>query len=135
MTNKQFFADKVAIGLSGLCAIHCLVLPLLIVMLPSLASLPLNDERFHLWMVFAVIPISIFALFLGCRRHKNYQVLGFGVVGLVLLVTAILGEEIFGEIGEKGFTLAGAAIIAFGHFRNYRLCQQHDECHKTKQAS
>lgn len=130
MINKQFFADRVAIGLSGLCVIHCLVLPLLIVVLPSLAALPFNDEKFHLWMIFAVIPVSIFALFLGCKRHNNYQVLAFGVIGLVLLVAAVMGEELLGEVGEKALTLVGAAFIAFGHFRNYRLCQQRDDCHQ-----
>ena len=56
MSNSQIVTDKAAIGLSLLCAIHCLAFPLLVVLVPSLVALPLHNESFHFWMVVAVIP-------------------------------------------------------------------------------
>ncbi len=127
MTNLQTISDKTAIGLSLLCTLHCLALPLAIVLLPSIAALPLADEVFHLWMVFAVIPISIYALTLGCKKHKHYRLLGLGAVGLgLLIVAAFVGHDLLGEFGEKTLTVIGASIIALGHFWNYRLCQEHE---------
>lgn len=125
MSNLQTASDKTAIGLSLLCAIHCLAFPLAVVLLPSLAALPLNDEAFHIWMLVAVIPTSIYALTMGCKKHKHFRLLALGFVGISCLIAAVVvGEALHSEIFEKTFTTLGAGVIAFGHFRNYRLCQE-----------
>ncbi|WP_406609138.1 MerC domain-containing protein [Agarivorans sp. JK6] len=127
MKVTQAIGDKFAIGLSFACAIHCLVLPLLFVLVPSMVALPLHNEAFHLWMVVAVIPISAYALTMGCKQHKRTKVLLWGIAGLALLILAVaLGEDRIGEIGEKSLTLLGATLVAVGHWMNYRLCHQHD---------
>ncbi len=125
MIHLQSLTDKTAISLSLLCTIHCLFAPLLAVLLPSIAGLPLEDEAFHVWVAFAVIPISAFALTMGCKSHKRYQVIALGGIGLfILVVTALFGHEQLGDTLEKAFTIIGASIIAVGHIWNYRLCQQ-----------
>lgn len=129
MKSILALSDKLAISLSLLCTLHCLALPLALVMLPTFAALPLADEDFHLWMVIAVIPISAYALTMGCKKHKHYRLLWIGGIGLTLLILAVvLGHDLLGESWEKILTVAGASIIAFGHFLNYRLCQRHDSC-------
>jgi hypothetical protein len=117
-------ADKTAIGLSLLCAVHCLALPILIVLAPALGSLAIADESFHLWMVTVVVPVSAYALYMGCREHRKMLVLGIGAAGILLLIAAvILGHDVLGEAGERGLTLAGAALVAWSHLQNYRLCR------------
>ena len=117
-------ADKAAIGLSLLCAIHCLALPLLIALAPAVGTLAIADESFHLWMVVVVIPLSTVALFLGCRQHRHTSVLALGVLGVLVLVSAVvLGHDVLGEVGERAVTLAGAALVAWSHVQNYRLCR------------
>ncbi len=129
MKNLQILTDKAAIGLSLLCTIHCLAFPLIVVFLPSLAALQLNEEMFHIWMVVAVLPTSTYALTMGCRQHKHYRLLISGLPGLACLVLAvILGETILDEAWEKMLTSLGAGIIAYGHYRNYRLCQHQWNC-------
>ncbi len=124
MKTTQMLTDKLAIGLSLTCAIHCLALPLLLILLPSMAALQLDNEAFHLWMVIAVLPTSIYALTLGCKQHKRYQLLILGSIGLLLLIMALaLGEERIGEAGEKILTVLGASFVAIGHWFNYRLCR------------
>lgn len=128
MKTPQYLIDKTAIGLSLLCAIHCLLIPLLLVITPSLASLNIHNEAFHVWMVIIVIPTSLYALTMGCKKHQRYTLLGIGAIGLsCLLLSVALGEHILGEAGEKTLTLIGAGILAYGHYRNYRLCQQQDQ--------
>jgi hypothetical protein len=131
MKTEQVITDKMAIGLSIACAIHCLFLPVLILMLPSIVALNLDNEAFHMWMVVAVIPCSIYALFLGCKEHSRYQLFFLAFTGLVILLLAlVLGEERIGEAGEKIMTVAGAALIAVGHWLNFRLCRanEHKDC-------
>ncbi len=121
--------DKIAISLSTLCVIHCLSLPLLVALLPSFTLLSIHGEAFHFWMVVAVIPISIFALQMGCKKHKNLTIGLIGLAGLTMLLLAVMfGESHLGEIGEKGLTTLGAILIALSHVKNYRLCRKLDHC-------
>jgi uncharacterized membrane protein len=91
----------------------------------------LQNEAFHFWMIVVVLPVSVFALTLGCKQHNRYHVMIFGVIGLVLLVSAIVaGDVIFGENGEKILTILGAGFVTVGHLMNFRLCRQSgsEEC-------
>lgn len=125
MKATKNITDKFAIGLSLACVIHCLVLPLLVVLLPNFLVLQLSDEKFHFWMVIAVIPTSLYALFMGCKKHKDYRIFTIGVTGLLLLILAVtLDHELIGEIGEKSMTVIGALLIALAHFFNFRFCQK-----------
>lgn len=121
--------DKGAITLSLVCAIHCLALPLLAVLSPAAMGYFITDEAFHTWLAFIVIPFSLVALTMGCRHHKSKTIALFGLSGmLILLLTALFGHDVLGESGEKIATVVGAALIALAHFRNYRLCQEHQNC-------
>ena len=129
MKNFQILTDKAAIGLSLACTIHCLASPLIIALLPSFVALQLNDEAFHMWMVFAVVPMSVYALTMGCRQHRRYHLLTLGLLGISCLILAIvLSEALLGETGEKLLTSLGAGAIAYGHYRNYRLCRYQEQC-------
>lgn len=129
MKTVQEFADKFSVGLSILCAVHCLLLPILLVLLPSLTALQLQNEAFHFWMIVGVIPISIYALTVGCKKHQRYRLLLWGGSGLVLMVLAILlGHDLIGEYGEKVLTLVGASLVVFAHIGNFKRCQQHTNC-------
>lgn len=129
MRNVQTVADKTAIGLSTLCAIHCLMLPVAIVMLPSLLATSFGDESFHQWLLLAVIPSSAIALTLGCRKHGRWGVVTTGVLGLsVLVFTAFFGHDLLGELGEKVASIAGALLIVAGHLQNHLACRA-GRCH------
>ncbi len=116
-------ADKAAIGLSLVCALHCL-LPVAAALLPSVVLLRIEDEMFHRIMLLVVLPVSAFALLTGLRKHRNKSVLAIGVTGLLmLLVAAVIGHDIFGETGERLVTVLGSVLVAISHFRNFQLCQ------------
>lgn len=124
--TTQTICDKGAIALSLVCAVHCLALPVLAVMTPAIMGYFITDESFHRWLAFVVIPFSVFALTMGCRRHRRNAVVILGASGLLMLLfAAAFGHDILGEAGEKVATLIGAGLIALAHYRNYRLCQQH----------
>ena len=132
MLSIQF--DRAAIGISGLCIAHCLVLPIALVLAPSVTLLTvLSDEMFHKLLILLVLPTSIFALTLGCRRHKNFVVVGLASVGLMTLCfAALFGHDFVGEGLEKLFTMVGAILVALSHFFNFRLCQLKNCQNETK---
>lgn len=123
--KMQMLIERTAIALSTACAIHCLFLPVAIVVLPSLTATSLGSENFHRFLLWFVFPISALALRQGCRRHKDRIVLKFGILGLLLLIaTAFIGDDVLGENGERLLTVLGAMALAFGHICNYRLCHK-----------
>lgn len=130
--NHQTLTDRMAIGLSFLCTLHCLATPVLLAVVPSLTALALDNEAFHLWMLAAVLPISGFALTVGYSKHKHMPVLTVGGLGLLLMILAVLiGHDLLGEAGEKTLTVVGAAVVALAHYLNQRFCRQQDcRCHE-----
>lgn len=116
--------DRLAISLSFLCVAHCLLLPFAVVVLPILGASFLEGEAFHYWLLFLVIPISVYSLWLGCRKHGRFEIFTIGTFGLFLLcLIVLLGVDALGETLERLSTVAGACIIALAHLRNMRACK------------
>ena len=129
MFLKNIYYDKFAIGLSLLCTLHCLALPLLMLLLPTVSAVFLADEGFHSYMVMMVLPISSFALWVGYKQHHSFKILLQGVTGLIILsITVLLGHEQLGEVAEKLLTLLGSSFICYSHYLNYKMCQQQEHC-------
>ena len=132
MINQLFTAesgDKAAIGLSLACALHCLMVPLLLALFPSGALSGLGDERIHLGLLFLIIPISVFSLTLGCRVHKNLTVVAVGVTGICILIfSALLAHDMGGESLETAGTLLGSVIVALSHALNFKFCRSAHAC-------
>jgi len=119
MKLTQITADKFAIGLSLMCTVHCFATPVILALLPSFAVLQINAEQFHLWVLAVVLPTSLLALSLGCKKHKRTRYMACGVVGLACLIIAVLLGQ---EEAEKALTLIGSAFIALAHWFNYQQC-------------
>ena len=131
MENIQAIADKSAIALSFLCALHCLLLPAAIVLYPSTLGFLPGDESVHFALLFLVIPVSAYALIKGGKVHKSRKVFIVGISGLLVLVAAVvLGHDMLGEIGEKILTVLGSIIVIIAHVQNHLICRATDcECH------
>ena len=131
MENIQAIADKSAIAISVLCALHCLLLPAAIVLYPTTLGFLHGDESIHFALLFVVIPISAYALIKGCKVQKSPKVLITGISGLLVLVAAVvLGHDMLGEIGEKILTVLGSIIVIIAHVQNHLICRGVDcECH------
>ena len=127
MLNKKFSTinlDKIAVYLSVLCAVQCLLLPVSALLLPTLSLIPLADEWFHSLLLFFVIPTSVLAMALGCKKHKSYNIIFYGFFGvIILIISAIWGHDLFGESGEIVSTLVGTSILSYGHIQNQKLCK------------
>jgi hypothetical protein len=121
----QSVSDRVSIGLSFLCILHCVLLPTLLVLMPSAVLVFVSDESVHKALLFAIVPVGVYALFFGYKIHKKMYVLAIAVSGMVVLVsTGILEHEVLGEMGEVLLTVVGSSLIVFGHIQNVRLRKQ-----------
>jgi len=118
--NQSAALDKAAVALSGLCILHCLLMPLIIVLLPFFGHF--SDRHLHTEILLVVLPVSLIALAIGYRRHANKGVVGWGIAGLLLLIVgATLGHNLYGVVADRTLTMAGSVILAIAHYRNSRL--------------
>ena len=123
--NFQQLMDKFAISVSTLCALHCAITPIIVIMVPVLSSTFVMDEAFHQLLVALIIPSSLVALFIGCRKHQDQHVKVIGIIGLIsLTLVALVGHDLLGETGEKIATVFSSLILIWAHIRNYRLCRE-----------
>lgn len=112
--------DRIGIWLSGLCALHCLVVPV------ALALLPLWPValRWHDWahVAFAVllVPVTLVAMWGAHRRERPWGIPFSLGLGLLLVLLAIAARASLGEVGETLVTLTGSILLITGHWRNWR---------------
>ena len=131
MIKSQLLSDKLAMGLSMACVIHCFFAPAVIILAYGISSFAIEAELIHYLLLFITVPVSAFALYAGYKNHKVSSFVYSGFVGLSLLVLAVILESIVGEPGERGLTVLGSSILAFSHFKNHRICKELEceECH------
>lgn len=114
-TGKEWL-DRLAIGLSGLCLVHCLSTAVLVTVLASVGGLLLHPLIHEVGLMLAV-GFAAIALGRGIMRH-GYMLpgavggLGVGVMGGALTLPHG-GEEIVS-------TILGVALVALGHDLNRR---------------
>lgn len=126
MTSRlQSLLDGSAVAISALCAVHCLALPLLLLVFPLLGASVMTDESFHAILLWVILPTSIIAVGLAWGRHHDAWV--FALVGLgllVLVVAALWAHDHAPEWVDKTLSVAGGAVLAAGHIRNSLLCHR-----------
>ena len=117
--------DKLAIFLSGICVLHCLITPIALTILPLVAANGmLEDVLFHKAILWIVLPTSIIALFIGCLKHRDIFIVGSGVIGMLLLIIiAFFAHDLFTPLQERVLTSIAGLILAYSHVLNYRSCQ------------
>ena len=132
----QTMLDGIALSLAGMCGVHCLMMPLLLIAFPIIGSSFFVDDAFHMWMLLAVLPTTGLAIFLGCRKHKDLPVFLLSVGGFALLCIAFLshghahGYNHAAHAGhgwisrESLITTLGGIVMVTAHIRNFRLCRK-----------
>jgi len=117
MSKSTSWLDGAAVGLSALCLFHCLALPLLVAGLPFLAQF--SEGHLHAQMLVIVVPLSIVALGLGYRHHRNVRIVLAGAVGMfTLIIGATVAHTQLGLAADRLFTIVGALVLATAHFYN-----------------
>lgn len=108
--------DGAAVWLSALCLVHCLAGLVFAALLLPLGGAILNPVVHQVGLMLAV-PLALFALIQGSVRHGALIPAAVGSLGIGAMMGA---AELHGQAGEVAFTMVGVAIVALGHWMNYR---------------
>jgi len=110
--------DRLAIGLSGLCVVHCLATSVLLALMSTAGGL-LVDPLIHEIGLVLAIALGAFALGRGVLRHGQAIPAAVGAFGLGIMAGAMqLPHD--GSNGEALWTIVGVALLALGHEMNRR---------------
>jgi|TARA_B110000967_G_C18747250_1_gene490872 hypothetical protein len=117
--------DRLGITATSLCALHCILLPILLPALPLLGLSFLADHSWeHVFLIFTAMLGSV-ALFSGFKRYhrKMYPFyLLFVGVGIYWI------KHDFSEEYEAYFIIIGASLIVAAHYINLKLCNSCRDC-------
>ncbi|MBN8808148.1 MAG: MerC domain-containing protein [Sphingomonas sp.] len=109
--------DRYAMGLSGLCAVHCLASALLVALASTAGGMLLNPI-FHEVGLTIAIGLGVVALGRGIFDHGAMVPAVTGSLGLGIMAGAM--QLPHGDGGETAWTLVGVGILALGHHLNRR---------------
>jgi len=109
--------DGWAIGLSGLCALHCLATAVAVGLLSSFAGL-LEAPIIHEGGLALAILLGGLALGNGARKHGMLLPIAVGALGLGIMAGALSLPH--GAPGEIAYSVLGVLLLAFGHELNRR---------------
>lgn len=112
-------------SLSGLCVVHCLMMPVVLAALPLWSASETLHDWLHPLFLIGVVPTSVVALVStrGKPQSKSVRVLlGMGLFVIALATT--IGHEAVNPLVETAFILLGSSLLIIGHWRNERICQR-----------
>ena len=130
---KSGHADGWAIGLSGLCLVHCLALPVIAMAAPAALGLEAFHWEFHVAFLVIAAALTISAFWPGqmhgvdVRRSKRAMALAG--LGFAFMVSAVVGPL---HAHERTLTTIGVLILASAHVLNWRVrARAHKRIHQA----
>jgi hypothetical protein len=106
--------DRLAIGLSGLCAVHCVATAVLLSLMATAGGLLGNPLIHEVGLALAML-LGAAALGSGAMRHRHLVPLAIGAGGIAVMAWAMTLHE---TGWEPLFTIVGVAVLALGHRLN-----------------
>jgi hypothetical protein len=113
--------DRLAIGLSSLCLVHCIATVLLTAVLASAGAALANPAWHEIGFTIAML-IGAVALGRGYAAHRDWRPVLLGGTGLALMGVGLLGAEGLPEIAA---TMTGVTLLALAHRRNAHVGHDH----------
>lgn len=124
---SQSIFDKLGIGVSLTCAVHC-VITALVSLLPTMGVSAFGPtmEWMELPLLFGALCVGLFALLPTYFRehHKPLPLVLFGI-GICFIVAS----RFVAELMETALTVIGIAFVATAHVVNLRLHARHHTEH------
>ncbi len=111
---KNGTMDRVAMTLSGLCVVHCLVTALLFGTLSTVGGL-LGSPLIHEAGLVLALVLGVVALGNGIRQHGRFLPPSIGGVGIGAMTAALTLPH---GGSEMVATMLGVVLLATGHFLN-----------------
>lgn len=116
--------DIIAAVLSGLCIVHCLATPLLLVLGSSGVVLaPFDSDWFHYLMLLPICMLLLWSLPGGWCVHRQKAPFALGLSGFLLLLVSLIAPH----NTEAVLSVCGGILLISAHLHNRKLLMQLQE--------
>lgn len=121
--------DLCAAGLSTLCLVHCLALPLLTSLLP-LAAQSIESPLVHRILVALAVPVSLRVMWKALPVGGNGLFIGAASTGLGLLLLGAFVEAL--SAYEEPITVTGGVLLGCAHLWHWMRARGPDAIHNQR---
>ena len=112
--------DLYAVGLSTLCLLHCVALPVLAALMPVLGQAAEN-ELVHRVLAMAAVPVSLRVIWKTRPVSDNRLFVSAALIGLGLLLVGAFVEAL--SAYEQPITVVGGVLLGSAHLWHWvRRC-------------
>ena len=124
---------KAGVWASIICAVHCTILPLLMILLPTAGVYLFINETFEFVLLGISLMFNITNVCFGYRQHKSNKAVGVLALGLFVFVVGRLmhnhsdDHKIHFDLFNI-FMVAGGLLMALSSLINDKLCSQCYKC-------
>jgi uncharacterized protein (DUF697 family) len=112
--SSQGLLDRIAIGISALCLVHCLATAVFVGLIASLGSV-LGNPLIHEVGLAIAIALGAVALGRGAIQHRRFVPAAIGGLGLGIMAGALFVPH---GLFEVAATMIGVSTLALGHYLN-----------------
>ncbi len=126
---KWEHADFGGIALSFICGVHCIILPLVLALLPSVGWSIHSNESFEITMVILIIVLGSVIFVRGYFNHGRWQVILFLAFGAAVFI--FIRPGLGNSMHIYASVLGGASFIV-GHLYNWHWCRTCPVCRVSK---
>ncbi|WP_329605532.1 MerC domain-containing protein [Rheinheimera sp. UJ63] len=132
IAKARVLFDKVGIMVTSLCAIHCIMLPVILPILPLLGLTAGHNHAFEGIVLLLTMALGFFTLFVGFHRYhrKLYPFYALFLGGFIYWQRGAWGSEY-----EHLILIIGATLVVSAHIMNMRLCNSCNSCEDEHQPS
>lgn len=124
---------KVGVWASVICAIHCTILPLFMILLPTAGVYLFINETLEFVLLGISLLFNITNVCFGYRQHKSNKAVAVLALGLFIFV---VGKLLHHHNNHQGFQfdlfnlfmVAGGLLMALSSWINDKLCPHCEKC-------
>jgi hypothetical protein len=119
------FWDKFGIAVSFLCLIHCIAMPVILILAPTMLAVGIfQEDTTHKILIGFVILAGVLSLIPGYLLHKDMRPLILGSLGVGLMGFATFGlHQWLGHEWEALIAIPASALLIYAHYRNRKNCK------------
>lgn len=126
--------DRIGYISSILCALHCTVMPFILIAFPILSLSLFVSETFEWVFLSLSLLMGLTSLCFGYKKHKSFKAFPMLATGLVLIVIGRIMHQHTVHQKEMHIDLyniilfAGGILVALSHKINSMLCNTCSKC-------
>ena len=117
--------DRVGATASLLCAVHCMLLPFVLALLPLIGLEFLAGHTFERIFVACAAALASTSILAAYRRHRHPQALFLMVPGIALLLFGVAIDINAHVVIHTASVVTGGLLVASAHVTNLVLAHRH----------